>query len=86
MTKSAMLDAARQHPSVTQISDERSSGDGVWLYLSPGWLTDDGMGCIHEDTVTAAISEHKRVHYDPYRWYQRLIWAYPDSIGLLPAG
>jgi len=40
-----------QKSVIKEISDERSSGDGIWVYLKNGLLNDvDGTHCIHEDT------------------------------------
>lgn len=33
-------------------SDERATGDGIWLYLKPGWIWGE-VHFVHEDTVTA---------------------------------
>lgn len=42
----------RNHEHVESVSDERSSGDGIWLYLKPGLLWHGEVSCIHEDTWT----------------------------------
>jgi len=74
------------HPAIDSISDERSSGDGLWLYLQPGWLTSEGLKSIHEDRVTDCRRELKDVRYAPGEWFDSLAWAYPGQIGLLPGG
>lgn len=83
---SLMLSAVAQHPSVNVIQDERDNGDGVWIYLNPGWTSDDGLGAVHEDTITDAVRRHRKVMYCPALYVARLWWAYPDQVGLLPAG
>ena len=83
---SKMLSSLERHPSVHSTSDERGSYDGVWIYLAPGWLTDDGQATIHEDTITAAAKAHRYVTYQPGAWTERYVWAYPDQVGLLPGG
>lgn len=36
---------------ISEVSDERSAGDGYWVYLANGWRDPDGeTHCIHEDT------------------------------------
>lgn len=37
---------------IEAISDERATGDGIWLYLKPGWVWDE-VHFVHEDTVRA---------------------------------
>ena len=80
------LQLIAENPSVRIISDERSSGDGIWIYLHPGWITSDSMSSIHKNCVTDCLKEVKQCRYDPAVWYARYIWAYPTSTGLLPAG
>ena len=75
-----------ENPSVDSISDQRSSGDGIWVYLNPGWLTSDNMTAIHQHCATYCLKESKKCRYDPAAWYARYVWAYPESTGLLPAG
>lgn len=42
----------QNHPRVEDISDERGSGDGCWVYLKRGWGERGNPQChtIHEDT------------------------------------
>lgn len=44
----------RKHAAkIHDISDERGSGDGYWVYLERGWiLYPDGTHQAHEDTPT----------------------------------
>lgn len=38
---------------ISEVSDERSVGDGYWVYLIDGWRDDEGeTHCIHEDNPT----------------------------------
>lgn len=37
-------------PRVSEISDERSTDDGYWVYLRPGFNW-DGIRTVHEYTV-----------------------------------
>jgi len=80
------LQLVAENPGVDSVSDQRSSNDGIWVYLNPGWLTSDNMAGIHENTATDCLREVKHCRYDPAGWYARYIWAYPESTGLLPAG
>ncbi len=43
----------RRHPLVEDVSDERASEDGIWIYLVPGWCREHGdpVHSVHEDTV-----------------------------------
>lgn len=36
---------------IDEVSDERASGDGYWVYLKTGWRDDEGeTHCVHEET------------------------------------
>jgi len=36
---------------ISDVSDERGSDEGYWVYLASGWRDDEGeTHCIHEDT------------------------------------
>ena len=48
--KPRTLNDLRDHPWVTEVSDERSAGDGIWVYLKKHQST-IGTHVIHEDTV-----------------------------------
>ena len=58
---------------VSDWSDERSVGgyynDGIWLYLAPGWVTDEGLTTIHETTVRECSSELQAARYSPCLLY-----------------
>lgn len=54
-----------KHPLVLDISDERDRGDGIWVYLHDGWISDIlGTSTIHEDTWAECISLLKEVYFD----------------------
>ena len=59
---------------VSDWSDERSVGgyynDGIWLYLAPGWVTDEGLTTIHETTVRECSSELQAARYSPEEYVQ----------------
>lgn len=38
---------------IEEVSDERSSGNGYWVYLVAGLRYYDGTHCVHEDTPRA---------------------------------
>lgn len=41
-----------KHPAVDFISDERASGDGIWVELKKGYIdSSSDVHAIHEDTV-----------------------------------
>lgn len=48
-------------PRIEEISDERSSGDGIWLYLKPGFIWDNSVHVVHENTVKACREALKYV-------------------------
>lgn len=79
-------------PRVADWSDERSAygppSEGIWLYLAPGWVTEDGQTQIHEQTVKECVYELTSTRYDPDAWVQALqgAWAQEIKIELLPAG
>ncbi len=38
---------------ISEVSDERSTDEGYWVYLIKGWRDDEGeTHCIHEDNPT----------------------------------
>lgn len=56
--------SALAHPLVLDISDEREFGDGVWIYLRDGWISDVlDLSTIHEDTWGECIDLLKRVKF-----------------------
>jgi len=52
-------------------SDERR-GNGIWLYLVPGWVTGEGLLTIHEMTVRECSSKLQEARYSPEEWTQAL--------------
>lgn len=48
-------------PRIESVSDERSSGDGIWLYLKKGWKSSQDTHCVHEDTVKECREELENV-------------------------
>ncbi len=47
---------------IADVSDERGSGDGYWVYLVNGWRDDEGeTHCIHEDTITECAKRMKHI-------------------------
>lgn len=50
-----VLSAILNDPRVKTVSDERSDGGGVWVYLKPGYVSrSTDTGSIHEDSWSAA--------------------------------
>ncbi len=57
MRKPKTLAEISAHPSVKSVSDERSIGSGIWIFLKPGFIcTESGAHAVHEDTVTETIA------------------------------
>jgi hypothetical protein len=54
---------ANNRDKINEIVDERSSGDGYWIYLTPGWLCGD-LEChfCHEWTVADVLEAFRSVH------------------------
>jgi hypothetical protein len=51
------LQGLRDHPDVADVSDERGSGDGVFVYLRPGLqCVRTATRMIHEDTVSEVLA------------------------------
>ena len=59
-----MADLA-SHPWVDEISDERSCGAGIWVYLKPGYVW-EGVSAIHENTVKDCCQAIRFVYFDQY--------------------
>ena len=57
------LDKIRSDPRVDSVSDERSSADGIFVYLKPGYQTmNDPIGhehAIHEDSIAEVVKQMK---------------------------
>jgi hypothetical protein len=58
---SEVIDAINAHPRVESVSDERSLGDGYWVYLHTGWISANSeCGTIHEESPSACLRELRR--------------------------
>lgn len=51
---SKIIEKIKADKRVQSVSDERSWGDGFWIYLKPGFSNDGGAHCHHEDSPTQA--------------------------------
>lgn len=78
----------QQDPRVSSWSDERSGifNDGLWIYLSPGWVSDEGMMTIVVDTVAAGCVEVDWARYSPQEWTRAMDPMNECLHSLLPAG
>lgn len=46
------------HGIIDEVSDERSNGDGYWIYLKPGWIdTMFEVHMVHEDTLAECADQ-----------------------------
>ena len=71
MRKPRTYKQLREDPRVSDWSDERSMGafnEGLWIYLAPGWVTDEGLLTIHEDTVAECCDCLSWSRYSPEEW------------------
>lgn len=60
--KKTALEKIKEHPLVESYSDERGDGEGFWIYLKEGYVSPStDTGTIHEDTISAAVTELKHV-------------------------
>lgn len=60
---------ATRDPRVKDFSDERSSGDGLWLYLHrPWWCHDTDTSSVHEWSVAEVLDSLDRCEECPDRW------------------
>lgn len=55
----------KKHLAVQFISDESEFGDGVFVYLKPGYHSLQETHCIHEDTIEECLTELKYVQWGP---------------------
>ena len=54
------------------IEDETDTGDGYWVYLRPGWCTDDiGLHTIHEDIITKTQCGRLNFEYSCFVFWER---------------
>lgn len=52
----------RWAPLIAEVSDERGTDEGYWVYLNPGiWSPDDETHCIHEDTIRECANKLRLV-------------------------
>lgn len=52
------IERIKADPRVADVSDERSMGDGFWVYLKSGFAVQgDEVHCIHEDTPSDCLRE-----------------------------
>lgn len=56
------------HPWVDWISDERDTGDGIWVYLKPGFVWDGTTSHVHESTAKECCRAMADVRWDPVAW------------------
>lgn len=53
---------ARWADVIDEISDERGSDEGYWVYLKAGWWSpDDETHCIHEDTIRECVVKMRNI-------------------------
>jgi hypothetical protein len=84
MRKPRTYKQLRNDPRVSDWSDERSMGasnEGLWIYLAPGWVTDQGLSTIHEDTVQFCCDCLSWARYSP----EELVAAQDYRCGQPPA-
>lgn len=55
----------RSHPWVEEVSDERGSREGIWIYLKAGFTTCDACHTIHEQTVKECLRAFSYASEDP---------------------
>ena len=53
------------HPWVESVSDERSAGQGIWIWTKPGFVNDAGGHLIHESTVKSCLAAFADVREFP---------------------
>lgn len=63
MNKAKLPSCLRKYASIIEsVSDERDSGDGIWVYLAKGLRDSDGeTHCIHEETLRECVFQLERV-------------------------
>ena len=56
------LAALKKFPMVRSVSDERSTGDGFWIHLKPGWhCALSGTHTVHEWTTKDLLETFETV-------------------------
>lgn len=58
------------HPWVESIDDARGSGDGLHVYLRPGFVWAGATSAVIEPTVKACCDAFRAVAWDPQAWGQ----------------
>lgn len=89
MKKPRTYKQLQQDPRVSDWSDERNGGvfsDGLWMYLAPGWVTDEGLLTIHEDTVSECCDCLSWSRYSPEEWTAAIDPMDECLHSMLPAG
>lgn len=63
LVESKVEDEIKAHPHTEDISDERSSGDGYWVYLKKGYQMEPSSmtHSVHEDTPSKALAALKKI-------------------------
>jgi len=64
------LAALASHPWVESIDDARGSGDGLHVYLRPGFVWAGTTSAVIEPTVKACCEAFREVMWDPQSWGQ----------------
>ena len=63
---------ALKDPRVEDSSDERNTGDGLWLYLKrPWWCSDTDLAVVHEWTVKDTLDSLSRCQENEDWWSRR---------------
>ena len=91
MKKPRTFKELRKDPRVSDWSDERDMDEGgLWIYLANGWVTDEGLSTIHENTVKTCCDCLSWAQYSPEDWYTTTGQYGTDevltNVQLLPAG
>ncbi len=89
MRKPRTYKQLREDPRVSDWSDERTGGmcnDGLWIYLMPGWVTDEGLLTVREDTVAECCDCVSWSRYSPEEWVTAMDPRQECLPSLLPAG
>lgn len=61
LPRSLQLFCARNQNLIDEVSDERDTDDGIWIFLKYGWCFDNSCHIVHEDTARAIIQAFKSV-------------------------
>ena len=64
------LAALSSHPWVDSIDDGRGTGDGIHVYLRPGFVWAGTTSAVIEPTVKACCQAFRAVAWDPQAWGQ----------------